>query len=348
MEQNFSFNRVHILLLGQRIAALLTGICAIASVITAVVPPPLFWLHGVLSGIGVLSGTFLIWDSVGIQRSFERIHETLSIAMQLGGDLLVEDLDLGEEDKIDQVLLEQIRHTLKEFLHLGSAQEIIRNQTNLVALQNQINPHFLYDTLDVIRSEAIIEGADNASDMIETLSRLFRYGISTKEDLVTVAAELKNVQDYFRIQQYRFMDRYLLRIETPDQVNVEHCLLPKLTLQPLVENAILHAFRDQEVPGTITIRLDRADDILRITVSDDGRGMDRDTLCALRERIGKEARGVYGSLGKNTTGIALENINKRIHLFFGENYGLYVYSLPRVGTDIVITVPGGAMGEEVS
>lgn len=140
----------------------------------------------------------------------------------------------------------------------------------------------------------------------------------------------------------------MLQIENPDEISVENYLIPKLTLQPLVENAILHAFRGQGFPGTVTIRIASADQALRITVSDDGSGMDLDTLCALRERIRKEAHGVYQTLGKDTTGIALENINKRIQLFFGEDYGLYVYSLPNVGTDIVITVPAGAAGGKSS
>ena len=341
MERSTFLNRGSILLWVQRIVALLIGACAAGGAALSLCRQKQTWLSAVLCAVVLLGTVFLIWTGLRIQRMLDRTDATLKLTMRLGGALLVDDVDMNEADRIDPVLLEQIQNVLKEFLNLGSTQEIIRNQTNLVALQNQINPHFLYNTLDVIRSEAIIEGATNASDMIETLSRLFRYGISMKEDLVTVAAELKNVQDYFRIQQYRFMDRYLLRIENPEQIRGEDFLIPKLTLQPLVENAILHAFQAQSTPGTITIRLERTDGVVKITVSDDGCGMELDALCALRERLKEESQGAYKKLEKDTTGIALENINKRIKLFFGEDYGLHVYSLPLAGTDIVITLPAG-------
>lgn len=347
MKQSTFLNRAHVLLLVQRIVTLLLGASMAGVIALWFFHQGRGWLRGLLYAILVLGVVVLIWINLRVQRTLKRTDATLEAAMSLGGTLLVDGAgqETGDQgDRIDPVLLEHIRDVFKEFLNLGSTQEIIRNQTNLVALQNQINPHFLYNTLDVIRSEAIIEGAVNASDMIETLSRIFRYGISIREDLVTVAAELKNVQDYFRIQQYRFMDRYVLRIENPEQIHGEEILIPKLTLQPLVENAILHAFHHQSTPGTVTIRLEQSGTMLKIIVSDDGSGMDQETLCALRDRIRSEAQGVYQRLEKDTTGIALENINKRIKLFFGGDYGLYVYSLPRAGTDIVVTLPAGQGG----
>lgn len=272
-------------------------------------------------------------------RSILRATDTMNAIVANQGTPLLEDVDPSASAGLDQYFLAEIRGIVKHFFHLESTQEILCTQTKLVALQNQINPHFLYNTLDVIRSEAIIEGAKNVSDMIQTLSRLFRYGISGCEDLVTVSDELRHVLDYFRIQQYRFMDRYLLRVETPDEPGWEALLLPKLSIQPLVENAILHAFQNQSSPGTITIRVEATGQAMRITVADNGSGMTLAELTGLRARLDAEARGMYTVLGKDTTGIALENINKRIKLFFGDSYGMSVSSFPGVGTDVILYLP---------
>lgn len=341
MEKRNYLKRVKSQLMAQRIILILCIVMAVLIRLCYIGKPFPAWALLCSGLLAVVGAAAAVAFNVLALRVVEKADQTLDAVLDLGGSILVEEDGWEDQQQIDPELLQSLREMVKEFLNLGSTQEIIRTQTNLVALQNQINPHFLYNTLDVIRSEAIIEGAKNASDMIETLSRLFRYGISTKEDLVPLSAELKNVQDYFRIQQYRFMDRYVLRVSNPQQIDCEAILVPKLTLQPLVENAILHAFHRQSTPGTITIRLDASERKLKITVSDDGCGMRQETLRALRSRIQSEAHGAYQGLGGDTTGIALENINKRIKLFFGDDYGLSVFSLPAAGTDIVITVPVG-------
>lgn len=339
MNRRKYLKKVELPLLAQR--AVLIG-CVAAMLAQLALPGLYRWLAISLNILGIGCVAAAVIFNLLAFRAVEETDNTLDAILRRGGAVLVEEKPVVPNDNIDGKLMHDLREMVKEFLNLGSTQQIIRTQTNLVALQNQINPHFLYNTLEVIRAEAIMEGAENVPDMIETLSRLFRYGISNREDLVTLSEELKNVQDYFRIQQYRFKERYRLCVSDPQDVSGEDILVPKLTLQPLVENAILHAFRHQSEPGTVTIRLAMTEQRLKITVSDDGCGMDAQELGKLREKLRAEAHGAYQSIGRDTTGIALQNINKRVRLFFGDEYGLSVFSLPAAGTDVVVTVPRGA------
>ena len=117
-----------------------------------------------------------------------------------------------------------------------------KRQAQYLALQNQINPHFLYNTLESIRGEALIAGLDGVADMTEALAKFFRYTITNIENLVTVQDELDNCETYFLIQKYRFGDRLQLHIDYDgeDWEDIMSCKIPKLTLQPILENSIIH------------------------------------------------------------------------------------------------------------
>jgi len=232
---------------------------------------------------------------------------------------------------------------IQRFSLLMDKNELIgasQKKSEYLALQNQINPHFLYNTLEGIRAEAVIAGVDTIAEMTEALATYFRYTISNMSDLVTLEEELANVENYYYIQQFRFGDRLKLRITYDCQEEEEalHCRLPKLTLQPIVENSIYHGLEQKVGDGHLGIRITMTDQHLLILVSDDGIGMEEEqverlngTLRALRlEEDGQESpRG----------GIAVRNVNNRIKLLFGECYGIYLYSEPGAGTDVEITLP---------
>ena len=216
-----------------------------------------------------------------------------------------------------------------------------KRQAQYLALQNQINPHFLYNTLESIRSEAMLAQLDSVADMTEALATFFRYTISKVENLVTVEEELQNCETYFRIQQYRFGDRLCLNIQCDpeDREELYRCRLPKLTLQPILENSIIHGTELKIGTGHLTIRLQRTEKRLLISVSDDGIGMDEEVLEQLNSRLGKG--GIAGSQFKeeNKGGVALVNVDNRIRLLFGEEYGLHVYSMVGMGTTVEIALP---------
>ena len=239
--------------------------------------------------------------------------------------------------------MEALQKNLSGLLGGEPLKTFSKRQAQFLALQNQINPHFLYNTLEGIRSEALIAGLENVARMTEALLTFFRYTISRTEHLVSLQMELDNTRNYFFIQQYRFGDRLNLSItmEEEECTRILQCRLPKLTLQPIVENSIVHGLERKKGKGMLNIRVIITADRLLITVSDDGVGMNEQTLEDLRNRL------IFRSLDYVKTnaepyrhsGIALENVNNRIKLLFGEEYGLSVESTAGVGTDVHISLP---------
>lgn len=229
----------------------------------------------------------------------------------------------------------------KEYLDNKELMNASKKQAQYLALQNQINPHFLYNTLEGIRSEALIAGMENIADMTEALATFFRYTISNLENLVTVEDELNNIENYYFIQQFRFEDRINLEIEYPTE-NKDEILslsMPKLILQPIVENAIFHGIERKLGRGHIKIKLEYTQNRLIINVKDDGFGIEEEKLKYLNEKLSlfyleneSQEKGKKG-------GIAIINVNNRIKLLFGEEYGIYIYSKQGVGTDVEITLP---------
>ena len=215
-----------------------------------------------------------------------------------------------------------------------------KRQAQYLALQNQINPHFLYNTLEGIRSDAIVAGAQDIADMTEALSTFFRYTISNLENLVSLEEELHNVENYFRIQQYRFGERLQMRVEFDegDKQELLRCHLLKLTLQPIVENAIIHGLEQKLADGLLRIRLELTVTRLLITVSDNGVGMPEQKVDELNAHL----NAAYFETAKwqsSHGGIALINVNNRIKLLFGEEYGIYIYSVEGEGKDVRVTLP---------
>jgi len=237
---------------------------------------------------------------------------------------------------------ERLTRYIKEELSANRLLKLSKRQAQYRALQNQINPHFLYNTLESIRSEALVAGLISVADMTEALAVFFRYTISKVENLVTIEEELQNCETYFRIQQYRFGPRLSLSIECApeDRVEIYRCLIPKLTLQPILENSIIHGTELKIGAGRLKVKLERTEKLLTILVSDDGVGMDENKLGMLNERLDKSGRAFQDEdKGEQTGGVALVNVNNRIHLLFGEEYGLHVFSIPMSGTDVRITLP---------
>lgn len=240
-------------------------------------------------------------------------------------------------------LTKEVDRIFSELIQLLKSEQMLnenKRQAQYLALQNQINPHFLYNTLESIRSEAMEAGMDSVVCMTEALAHFFRYTISNMENMVTLEEELDNINTYFLIQKYRFEERIGLTIEYDQEEHdlLNHCLLPKLTLQPVVENSIIHGIERKMGFSTVRIVLRCTEKRLIIQVSDDGIGMQPEALDDLNRKLNQS---LFESLHnkKKKGGIALVNVNNRIHLIFGEEYGMTVYSTPGVGTDVMIELP---------
>lgn len=229
----------------------------------------------------------------------------------------------------------------KEYLDNKELITATKKQAQYLALQNQINPHFLYNTLEGIRSEALIAGMETISDMTEALATFFRYTISNLENLVTVEDELSNIENYYFIQQFRFEDRINLEIayNKEDKDDLFSLNIPKLILQPIVENAIFHGIERKLGKGHIKIALEHTQNRLIINVKDDGFGIEEIILKQLNEKLSVFSLENEGLEKGKKGGIAIINVNNRIKLLFGEEYGVYIYSTPNIGTDVEITLP---------
>lgn len=213
--------------------------------------------------------------------------------------------------------------------------EMLKKQAELNALQSQINPHFLYNTLDSIRGQLMMEGMCESADILESLSNLFRYSISLAT-YNTLEQELDNVENYMRIMRYRFGSRFTLFKKIDYSCDyILNCEIPKLTLQPIVENAIKHGLEKKESGGVIIIRAFISDAGLHISVEDNGVGINTTILDELNKKFSEGSPVQFA----NGSGIALVNVNERIRLLYGDQYGLYVNSIENVGTEVHILLP---------
>ena len=157
---------------------------------------------------------------------------------------------------------------------------------------------------------------------------------------MSVEEELDNCETYFLIQKYRFGSRLQLHIlcEEESKESIMNCRIPKLTLQPILENSIIHGTELKIGTGNLTIQFEQTDKRLVIRISDDGVGMDEQTLAKLNRQLGRGTKALTDKEEKKG-GIALVNVNNRIHLLFGEEYGMHVYSIKDKGTDVEVTLP---------
>ena len=233
----------------------------------------------------------------------------------------------------------QIANDLIQAVSASTNAEIYTKQIELAALQSQINPHFLYNTLDSIRGQALIDGNKEVAMMIKTLSSFFRYCISRKSDVVTLRDELDNIKNYMEIQRYRFGDRFSLDIDVDDPEAYDY-YIPRLIFQPIVENSIVHGLESRLEGGVITIDVENADDLI-IMISDNGKGLTLEELDRLNDMIHASVNDKSPDKNENRShiGIALPNINNRIKLLYGDPYGIRVYSSIGYGTDVEIMLP---------
>jgi two-component system, sensor histidine kinase YesM len=230
---------------------------------------------------------------------------------------------------------------VQEIMETGELLQASKKQAQYLALQNQINPHFLYNTLEGIRSETLLAGFEHLANMIEALATFFRYTISNVENLVTVEDELMNVRNYYIIQKYRFGDRLNVQVEydPADESVILACAIPKLTLQPIIENSIRYGAERKIGVGNVRITIEISTQRLIITISDNGIGMTEEALTEINDNLSRTSLDHIHSDSKTDGGIALVNVNNRIKLLFGEEYGICIYSTLHMGTDVEITLP---------
>lgn len=208
------------------------------------------------------------------------------------------------------------------------------HRAELELLQAQINPHFLYNTLDSIAILAENHREEDVVDMVTSLSSFFRNSLSKGKDLITLETEKKQVTSYLEIQSVRYSDKLRYEIDIPEELL--HIIVPKLILQPLVENALYHGIKNRRGMGTISIAAETDGKDLLLRVKDSGAGMSAEQLEALKAGIYEERH----------TGLGLLNVHKRIRLYCGEPYGLDFESSPGEGTTVTVRLAMNLKTEE--
>ena len=205
-------------------------------------------------------------------------------------------------------------------------EEINLRKTELKALQTQINPHFLYNTLDSIAWMCEQGRNANAVKMVHALARLFRISISQGNELIPVAREIEHAESYLQIQKYRYKNQFTYAFDVdPECLDF---LCNKITLQPIIENAINHGLKLLVDEGRIDVRVYRDGEDVVFSVQDNGVGMTPEQV----ESILRRDPG-------NHTGIGIKNVNDRLQIYFGKQYGLHITSEPDVGTTVEIRMP---------
>ena len=211
-----------------------------------------------------------------------------------------------------------------------------KRKSEFDTLQSQINPHFLYNTLDIIVWMIENEQKQEAVKIVTALARFFRISLSRGKSIIPVRDELEHVRNYLMIQQTRFKNKFVYRFEAGEEVMDLVCL--KLMLQPLVENAIYHGMEFMDGDGEVCVKAYREADDLWFQISDNGLGMTRQQVESLLD----EKEHVSSRRG---SGIGVKNVNERIRLYFGDDYGLQIWSEPDEGTVISIHLPAQAYAE---
>lgn len=242
----------------------------------------------------------------------------LRLAQQMEGIRQAEQLVQvrPKKDRGDEIsrLYASYNHMIRRILKLMEdirQKTLLQKKAEIMALQSQINPHFIYNTLDTANWIAMCEGQKEISVIVTSLADIFRYSIRDPDSLVTLEEELAHLNKYLTVQAMRYQDKFTVSIEIPPQYS--QYKVPKLTIQPLVENSLLHVL-DSEIQVKIRLYLNSTANSMQIHVCDNGRNADA-------ERINSHLAAEDGA-PEQKDGIGIRNLNRRVHIHFGDSYGL--------------------------
>lgn len=236
-------------------------------------------------------------------------------------------------DSFNQTVTQQ-RHLIKDIYE----QQLRMTKTELKLLQAQINPHFLYNTLDSIYWTAKNYDAEEISTMVLNLSSFFRLSLSKGQETFTVEETFKHLHYYVRIQQIRFSEQFTITYHASE--NSRHLHILKLLLQPLVENAILHGLEKRKKGGTLNISTNVIQDRLVIQVRDNGRGIPKERLDQIQEALALIKKGnITSPSERNSSFFALLNVQARIGIYYGETADLIIESIEGQGTTATMKLP---------
>jgi len=290
----------------------------------------LSWFLAVVILCVIIVSVFL---SARIARPIRKLERTLQ---QVGEGDLNTRIDVSGAYEVEQLskrfnlMLQRIRQLMDQIIY----EQETKRKGELEVLQSQINPHFLYNTLNSVIRLAERGKTEEVVTMIQSLSKFFRISLSKGNNMITVQEELDHIRHYLVIQSFRFKNKFRYEIIAQDEVL--QCQTIKLILQPIVENALYHGIEMMPDEGFISIQAELMDDLVVIRISDNGLGMSKETMKVIL---------TGGSKSMNGSGVGVRNVNERIELYYGREYGLSFESEIEEGTTVTLIFPALAKGE---
>jgi Predicted signal transduction protein with a C-terminal ATPase domain len=265
--------------------------------------------------------------SAKISQPIKKLEKSMKLVEQGIFDINIDvkgEAEVAQLSKTFNLMVSRIRQLMDQIVYEQEA----KRKSEIDALQAQINPHFLYNTLDSIVWMAENGKSQDVITMVTSLARLFRISISRGKNIITVNEELEHAKNYLIIQKIRFKNKFRYEIEAQEEALKYKT--PKLILQPIIENSIYHGIEYMVDEGFIKISVSLTDGKLLYVVEDNGLGIDKEKLCNLLEQESSRGKG---------SGVGVKNVHRRIQLYYGQEYGLEIESEVESGTKVKIWLP---------
>ncbi|ONI48299.1 hypothetical protein AN643_02195 [Candidatus Epulonipiscioides saccharophilum] len=290
----------------------------------------LFFQYQMIASIFIITIAGLL---IIVYVSKQLTHPLKDLAKQMSkfgqGDLDSR-LEIKTQDEIATLnhTFNQMVVDMKKLIESEYEQKVLKQNAEIKSLQMQINPHFLYNTLDTINWLARMHGMDDVGDITASLGRLMRYSLSKKK-YIQIKEEIEHLKDYVEIQEVRYGDRVSVIFEVDEELEIYY--IPKLLIQPIVENAIVHGIEGKLVESTVSVRVEKLENDIAIIIEDDGVGIEPEivnNILLKNEGLEKEGR----------TSLGIRNVNQRIQMVYGKEYGMQIDSILGIGTKITLRI----------
>lgn len=279
----------------------------------------------VLVAIAMILSSFI---ARSITLPIQKLRDSMKKVQE--GDFKAADVVIPSQNEIGSLTtsFNAMTHRIEELMEENVKEQEQKRKIELKALQSQINPHFLYNTLDSIIWMAEGKKYEDVVLMTASLARLLRQSISNEDETVLIGQEIQYVKSYLTIQKMRYKDKLEFEINVDPSINSVHIV--KLVLQPIVENAIYHGLKYKESKGLLTVTGYQKNQNAVIEITDDGVGMDEETLNHIFEKH---------KVNYRSNGVGVYNVQKRLCMYYGKEYGLHYESEPGHGTTVTVTIP---------
>lgn len=266
-----------------------------------------------------------------LTRPLRKLAELMKLVRK--GDMDVH-FDVKYNDEVGLVAsnFNNMMKRIKELIEEVYLTKLRKQQAEIDVLQGQINPHFIYNTLETIRMLSVLNGVSELADISSTFGTMLRYSVNRGQEIVTIQDEMEHLEMYIYIQNKRFSNKFKLY----NHISEHHKGIKtiKLIFQPIVENAILHGLEKKKGTGNIVITSEEVPEFLLFRIKDDGTGIDPESLFQINREL--ETGNVFS---ENRKHIGVKNVNERIKLFYGEKYGLSLESIKDSGTEVIFKLP---------